>query len=706
MSVQTTLHAVSPLESGRPFPLGATLDDSGCNFAVYSPGATAVTLCLFDEQERETRQVSMASRTGHTWHVRVPDVRAGQLYGLRADGPFAPHEGLYFNAHKLLIDPYALALSRPCEYHPSLRTLAEPEREPLVPTPDNHDSSRAIPKGVVVDPSDFDWQGDQRPETPWQQTVIYEAHVKGLTRQHPDVPEAHQGTYLGMAHPSIINHLQALGVTAVQLMPVHAIMPEPRLCDLALTNYWGYNSASWFAPDPRYAYRDSVNELKTLVRALHKAGIEVILDVVYNHTAEADARGTTLSLKGLTASESYRFGTDGSDFINDTGCGNTVNIESLSMLTLIMDSLRYWTEHYHIDGFRFDLAATLGREHNAFRTQAAFFKAVAQDPALSRVKLIAEPWDIGPGGYQLGHFPDTWYECNDRFRDTVRGFWRGDAGLLPDFCTRMMGSRDLLQKGDRAFSTSLNYVTYHDGFTLEDLVSYERRHNDANLENNQDGHGHNLSANYGAEGPVSDPAILAVRDRQKRNMLTTLLLSQGAVHLLGGDELGRTQQGNNNAYCQDNALSWFDWSSKNNDLYLFIQRLTRLRASSTLFHDLVFSNDELTEGPAQSDAVHWFNRSGHRMSIADWHNTENQVIGLLLSPAVRNLETDLNDCDEYFLWLINAGTESVRYQLPALGINRWNCLLDTNQVTGEPDRQTVSAREITLPARSQILLGK
>ncbi|MEX0584130.1 MAG: glycogen debranching protein GlgX [Natronospirillum sp.] len=686
------LRSASSHPTGRPFPLGAQLDNKGCNFAVYSPRATGVTLCFFDSDGAATEEIVMAARSGNVWHIYLSDIKAGQAYGYRTQGPFQPEQRLYFAPEKLLIDPYANALSRPVEYHPSFNTLADHE----VLTRDRRNSGPFMAKSLVVDHQNFDWDDDTHPYTPWTQTVIYETHIKGISQLHPEVPDAERGTYLGMTHPAIIKHLKDLGVTAVQLMPIQASMPEPRLQSLKLTNYWGYNTVNWFAPDPRYASEDAVTEFKQLVRALHQAGIEVILDVVYNHTAEGDLFGTTLSQRGLFAEQCYRYGHDGTRYVNDSGCGNTVNLFDTSLLQLVMDSLRHWVRTYHVDGFRFDLAATLGREARHFSPHSAFFKAIAQDPILNRVKLIAEPWDIGPNGYQLGQFPDTWHECNDRYRDTVRGFWRGDAGLLPDFCTRLMGSRDLLQKGERAYSTSLNFITYHDGFTLHDLVSYEARHNEANLENNRDGHGHNLSINFGHEGGTNDRAINILRQRQKRNLLATLLLSQGAVHLLGGDEIGRTQQGNNNAYCQDNEINWYDWENSDQDLYQFVQTLISLRQSSNLFHDLVFTTDELQDGPAHNDAVHWFNNQGKPMAISDWHNPECRTVGLLLSSSVADIRTELAACDECFLWLINAADTDKDIVLPTSNVTGWQLIIDTARTHHE---------ETSLPLENQYVLG-
>lgn len=689
------------LPAGDPFPLGAHPDAQGCNFAVYSPHATQLTLCLFDARGQETDRLPMSARSGNIWHLYAPGLEPGQAYGLRADGPFKVEEQLFFTPEKLLLDPYAQALDGPAEYHASMDTLADRRAG----TADRRDSGAHMPKGLIVDHGQFDWQGDRPLHTPWTQTIIYETHIKGISMRHPDVPEEQRGTYLGMAHPAIIDHLRQLGITAVQLMPIQSFMPEAHLQTHGLTNYWGYNPINWFAPDPRYACRDAVNEFKTLVRTLHQANIEVIMDVVYNHTAEAGLTGTTLNLRGLSARHSYRHHRATGELINDTGCGNTINADHPIMLKMIMDSLRFWVTDYHIDGFRFDLAATLGREERHFSPRAAFFKALGQDPALSRTKLIAEPWDIGPNGYQLGQFPEQWYECNDLFRDTVRGFWRGDDGLLPDFCTRLMGSRDRLQKGEHAFSTSLNYVTYHDGFTLTDLVSYEQRHNEANREHNRDGHGHNLSANYGVEGPSCDPQVQALRAQQKRNLLTSLLLSQGAVHLLGGDELGRTQGGNNNAYCQDNDTSWYNWETRDTDTLIFLQRLIELRQSSSLFHDLVFRPEEWLQGPAHNDMVHWFNIAGQIMTLDDWHNPGTKTLSVLLSPARPDVHHGLADCEQVFLWLINASINAQDVHLPQTDIEHWPVLLHTDLTAPEQAGMTVN-QMLRLPPRSQCLLGR
>ena len=702
----TRVNPDSRMETGKAYPMGAHARDGGVNFAVYSPHARNIMLCLFDEQDTETQCLSLPARSGDIWHGFLPDLPPGTCYGFRAEGEFEPDRGLLFNPNKLLVDPYAKALSRPFEPHPSLYAHDTNDLSALKPS--NQDSAPHLPKALTPGTDTFDWQGIPQPDTPWPQTVIYEVHVKGFTQQNSDIPKHLRGTYLGMAHEASISYLKNLGVTAVQLMPCLAFMSEPRLADLKLVNYWGYNPANFFSPDPRYAVKDAVNEFKTLVRSLHQAGIEVILDVVYNHTAEGNLLGPMLSHKGLHGPQFYRHQPENfSHFIDTTGCGNTVDVHQLYPLTLVMDSLRHWLNEYQVDGFRFDLAATLGREAWDFSNQSAFFKAVSQDPVIRHCKLIAEPWDIGRGGYQLGQFPEQWYECNDRYRDTLRRFWKGDAGTLPEFATRLMGSRDLLKKGSRSYSTSLNYVTYHDGFTLEDLVSYNQRHNSANQERNLDGHDNNLSYNWGSEGATTNPDLIAQRRQIKRNLMASLLLSQGAVHLLGGDEIGRTQKGNNNAYCQDNPISWFDWSRPDTQLHAFIQQCIDIRNSSTLFHDLVFSTEQLIEEPATTDKVHWYRGDGYAMEIKDWQDPENRSLGILLSSDIDNPAINLHLCPEYYLILVNAGQRDMVFTLPSNPVTGWERLFDTALNDGLKEKTPARIRtSYTLKAHSLALLSR
>lgn len=702
----TRINPDSDLEPGKPYPMGATAHDAGMNFAVYSPSATQVSLCLFDDQDKETQRQALPARTGDVWHGFMPGLEGGVRYGFRVDGDFIPEEGLLFNPNKVLLDPYAKALSGPILPHHShyAHDLADHQHLSASPT----DNALHVAKALTPLNQPFDWQETTRPATPWPQTVLYELHVKGFSMLNPAVPEKLRGTYLGLAHEASIQYLKDLGITAVQLMPCLAFMTEPRLAKLGLVNYWGYNPACFFAPEPRYAIEDAITELKTAIRELHRAGIEVILDVVYNHTAESELLGPTLNHKGLHAAEFYRTHPDNFlHFIDNTGCGNSVNTYNQYPLTLVMDSLRHWLSEYQVDGFRFDLAASLGREEWDFSAESSFFKAVAQDPVIRHCKLIAEPWDIGRHGYQLGHFPEQWYECNDRYRDCARHFWRGDAGHLPEFATRLMGSRDLLKKGSRSFSTSVNYVTYHDGFTLHDLVSYNERHNEANQERNLDGHGHNISSNWGVEGPSDDDKVSAFRRQMKRNFFATLLLSQGAIHLLGGDEVGRTQRGNNNAYCQDNAISWLDWENQDKSLYRFVQQCIRIRQSCSLFHDLIFSAEQLIDRPTSSDKVHWYSPSGYAMEIKEWQDPDSRCVGVLLSTDIDNPAINLHQCDDYYLILINASTEAVDFTLPANPITGWNRLFDTSRNDGMTEDTPESVRRhYSLQAHSVVLLGR
>ncbi len=547
---------------GGPHPLGATWDGEGVNFALFSESARAVQLCLFDDAtaSEPTATITMGEQTDNVWHVYLPDVRPGALYGYRVDGPYEPQRGHRFNASKLLIDPYAKAVSGPIRWSDELfgYTIGDPEVDLSF---DTRDSAGAMPKCLVVDPA-FTWDDDRSPNTPWNQTVIYETHVRGMTQRHPGVPEHLRGTYLGLASDPIIDHLLGLGVTAVELMPVHHFVADRHLVDQGLTNFWGYNSIAFLAPHVGYAtggLGQQVSEFKSMVRTLHRAGLEVILDVVYNHTGEGNQLGPTLSLRGIDNSVYYRLMPDQPQYHLDyTGTGNSLNILHPRAMGLVTDSLRYWVTDMHVDGFRFDLAPVLVRGYEAGQP-SAFFEIIQQDPVLSKVKLIAEPWDASPDGYQLGQFPTGWSEWNGAFRDCVRRFWRGDPGQVPELASRLTGSSDIYAPSGRRTYASINFVTCHDGFTLTDLVSYDDKHNEANGEENRDGAQDNVSRNWGAEGPTNSARIQRARDRMKRNFLTTLLFAQGVPMLLGGDEIGRTQQGNNNAYCQDNEVSWFDW---------------------------------------------------------------------------------------------------------------------------------------------------
>lgn len=667
------------LKPGSEAPLGASLDPKGCNFAVWAPEATAVILCLYDEAEREVARFSLRERKGQYWFGYVEGVKAGQAYGYRLQGPAVP--GGLFDEHKLLLDPYAKAISRPLEW--DAKAYAG-------------DSAAMMSKSLVVDETAFDWQDSRRPGHNDCQSVLYEAHVKGFTQLHPEVPEAWRGKYLGFCHPAVIRHLQSLGITAVQLLPVASFMSEPRLEDLGLANYWGYNPVCFMAPDPRYGVTDAVAEFKTLVRELHKAGIEVILDVVYNHTAEGGHGGPLLCYKGFDNRNYYMFesgahGPDYARYVNVTGCGNSLNVDHPNVLRLVMDSLRYWVEQMQVDGFRFDLAVTVAREGNEFDPWGGFFKAVLQDPVLSQVKLVAEPWDIGPFGYRLGQFPSNWKETNDRYRDTVRSFWRGDTGRMADFATRLLGSRDIFPKSYRAIHSSVNFITYHDGFTLEDLVSYNQRHNHANAEDNRDGHGHNLSANYGVEGPTADRRISHMRQQQKRNLLATLLLSQGTPHLLAGDELGRTQMGNNNAYCQDNRISWLSWELREEDerLLEFVRQMISLRRGSSVFSGLKLADDHYLGLQQETHHVDWYHPDGRLLTDADWNTPVSQVFVMDIG--------DLKGAGERWAVLFNASGYDIHFRLPTpFDGMLWEQVVDTAASDGLPFLPDDIRRQVAL----------
>jgi glycogen operon protein len=603
---------------GKPQPLGSTVLPYGCNFAIYAPDAEKVELCLFNEAEEETGRLTLPGKSGSIWHGFIPGMKQGSYYGYRIYGATPAAPGTCFDPQKLLIDPYAKCLNRPVIWHPDLY---------------QGDSQFMIPKGITTD-DHFDWQSVDKPEIKASERILYELHVKGFTRANSIIPPMNRGTYLGLAHPEAIKYFKKLGITSLQLMPVASFMSEPRLQEMGLSNYWGYNTINFFAPDSRYAAEDPVTEFKTMVRELHRHGLEVILDVVFNHTAEGGAGGPLISFRGIDNKGSYLFENENGKpnyqrSVNNTGCGNSVNFDNPNMLRTVLDALRYWATEMQVDGFRFDLAVSLAREEGQYRHHSAFFKALYQDPILSKCVLIAEPWDIGDGGYQLGQFPEPWLECNDRYRDTLRAFWRGDKGYIGDFATRIAGSRDIFCKGHRPVSASVNFITYHDGFTLEDMVSYAERHNLANGENNRDGHSHNLSANHGVEGPTEDPVILAERQLHKRNLLASMLLSVGTPHLLAGDEFGRTQQGNNNAYCQDNELNWIDWTlaEKHREQLHFVRRLTRLRKRLSILTSLNLHDDPYQQN-SYAHELHWHKPGGGLLREGDWHDPSNCVLGL------------------------------------------------------------------------------
>jgi isoamylase len=681
---------------GRPYPLGATWDGAGVNFALFSEHATAVALCLFDEHDpgKETRQIRIEQRTDQVWHVYVPGIRPGALYAYRVNGPYEPTQGHRFNPAKALLDPYAKAIAGTLEWNNALfgYDRAHPAEDLK---PDDRDSAPCLPKSVVVDPT-FDWQDDRPPLTRWSRTVIYEVHVKGFTRLHPEVPPELRGTYAGLASPAAVRHLTELGVTAVELLPVHHSVTEKYQADRGLTNYWGYNSIGFFCPDSRYSASghlgQQVGEFKQMVKTLHRAGIEVILDVVYNHTAESNHLGPTLCFRGIDNDAYYRLSPEDPRFYVDyTGCGNTLNMRHPRTIQLLMDSLRYWVLEMRVDGFRFDLAAALARELHDVDRLSAFFDVIHQDPVISQVKLIAEPWDLGQGGYQVGNFPVGWTEWNGKYRDTIRRYWKGDEGQAAELAYRLTGSSDLYETGGRRPYASVNFVTAHDGFTLADLVSYNGKHNEANGEDNRDGTDDNSSWNCGAEGPSDDPQIVALRERQMRNFLATLFLSQGIPMLVGGDEMGRTQQGNNNAYCQDTPLSWLHWppTEPGRRLIDFTRRLIRLRHANPVFHRHMFFQGRRIQGSAVKDLA-WFRPDGKEMTDEEWRNGLSRCLGLRLSGDAIEEVDDMGEpiVGDTFLILLNAHHEPVPFVLPAHEARvRWEPVLDTRDWDGEADRQ-------------------
>ncbi len=669
---------------GAPHPLGATWDGVGVNFALFSEHATRVELCLFDspDAEVESLTIPLPEQTDMVWHGYLPDVHPGQLYGYRVHGPYEPRDGHRFNPYKLLLDPYAKVVGRPARWHESLFGFRSGEEDD---TFDERDSAAYAPLAAVADES-FTW-GDDRPlRTPWHKTLIYELHVKGFTKLHPLVSEPHRGKYLGVASEAAIRHLTSLGVTAVELMPVHYHQDEWHLIQRGLTNYWGYNTLAYFAPDARYATsptpRDVVREFKMMVRALHAAGLEVILDVVYNHSAEGNHLGPTLSLRGIDNASYYRLDPQNRrQYLDFTGCGNTLNMRSPRVLQLIMDSLRYWALEMHVDGFRFDLASALARELHEVDKLGAFFDIIHQDPVLSQVKLIAEPWDLGEGGYQVGNFPTKWTEWNGKYRDAVRRFWRGDAGVTSELATRLAGSSDLYEQSGRRPYASINFITAHDGFTLHDLVAYEQKHNLANGEDNRDGENYNLSWNCGVEGPTTDHRILAERARQRRNLIATLLLSVGVPMLSGGDEVWRTQLGNNNAYCQDNEISWTSWelTTEEKDFLEFTRRVTRLWRENAVLRRRKFFQGRRIRGADVVD-ITWLDPSGVEMTDKAWSSPDVRCLGVRLNgDAIDEVdERGLRITGDTLLLLLNAGAAAVPFALPeTLPAQRWETLLDT-----------------------------
>jgi isoamylase len=694
---------------GRPYPLGSTWDGEGVNFALYSEHAEKVELCLFDiSGRRETLRVPLPEQTDMVWHGYLPEIRPGQLYAYRVYGPYAPRQGHRFNHHKLLLDPYGKQIQGAMNWtdsHFGYRIGHKQEDLSF----DRRDNAAGMPKNRVID-SAFTWGADAPPRIPWHETLIYELHVKGFTMCHPDLPSHLRGTYAALSTAPVIEFLTRLGVTSIELMPVHSFVDDRQLVDRGLRNYWGYSSIGFLALEPRYLSTNSIREFKTMVKTLHSAGLEVILDVVYNHTAEGNHLGPTLSLRGIDNTTYYRLIPDDPRYYMDyTGTGNTLNMQHPRVLQLIMDSLRYWVLDMHVDGFRFDLAATLARELHEVDRLGAFLDIIHQDPVLSQVKLIAEPWDLGEGGYQVGNFPVGWAEWNDRYRDTVRGYWKGDGGLVGDLAYRLTGSSDLYGHSGRRPYASVNFVTAHDGFTLQDQVSYNDKHNEANGEENRDGANNNLSWNCGAEGPTEDINIQALRAKQKRNLLATLLLSQGVPMIYAGDPIGHSQMGNNNAYCQDNPTSWLNWNLQphDRDLLAFVQRMINLRKRHPVFRRRRFFQGRPIKGANIKDLL-WLSPGGKEMSEDEWRDPAVRCLGMLLSGQGLD-ETDERGRkvgDENFLVLLNAHHEDVGFTLPAsIPSTRWSAWMDTSRDGGLRPADTYNAGAVyPLQARSLVVL--
>jgi len=675
--------ASSTVWPGRPYPLGATWDGKGTNFALFTANAEYVELCLFDRNgKKEIERLRLPEYTDQVWHGYLPDVKPGHLYGYRVHGPYAPSEGHRFNANKLLVDPYAKALTGEIIWHRNnyAHRLDHPKADLSF---NRFDNAKYMPKCVVVDAHHH--RTDQsRPDTPWHDTLIYELHVRGMTMQHPQVPKPKRGTFAGLASPPIIAHLKSLGVNTVEILPVHPSVNEQHLEDKGLSNYWGYSSFNFFAPAPRYLSARNIAEFRTMVDLFHDADIQVILDVVYNHTGEGNHLGPSISFRGIDNASYYRLNRDDPRYYTDfTGCGNTLNITHPRVLQMVMDSLRYWVEVMHVDGFRFDLATTLARSPDSYSISSPFLSAIRQDPTLAKAKMIAEPWDLGPNGYQLGQFPTSWSEWNDVYRNKVRQFWRGDSGLMGDFASSITGSSNLFSHQGRRPRASINFITAHDGFTLHDLTSYERKHNEANQENNRDGTDHNLSWNFGVEGATKDETITRARMQQKRNLIATLLLSQGIPMITAGDELGNTQNGNNNAYCQDNETSWLSWTTLNDhdrDFLEFVRFLSKLRREHPVFsRPKFFYGHEIGEGTIKD--ITWLSPRGEELSPNDWDLSYARCLGFHLGGDVGTYYSrrGIRQDDDQFIILMNAHYGTVPFELPGPDLGKeWSCLLDTS----------------------------
>ena len=692
---------------GDEYPLGCSYDGIGVNVSVFSDIAEAVEICLFDDDGNETR-LELPERTGPRWHGYLPDVSPGQRYGLRVHGPWQPHEGARCNPAKLLIDPYARAIAGEVQWDPAVygHRFDEPD------LPDTADSAPFVPLGVIVNPW-FDWEGDQLLRTPLSDTIIYETHVKGATQRHPDIEPELRGTYAGIAHPAFVEHLTGLGVTAVELMPVHQFVHDAHLVERGLRNHWGYNSIGFFAPHNEYDHRgeqgEQVQDFKQMVKTLHANGIEVILDVVYNHTAEGNHLGPLLSFKGIDNAAYYRLVDEDRRYYMDyTGTGNSLNMRNPYVLQLVMDSLRYWVTEMHVDGFRFDLASTLARGLHEVDRLSAFFDLIQQDPTIGQVKLIAEPWDVGEGGYQVGNFPPQWAEWNGKYRDCLRDYWRGSDQALGEFAYRLTGSSDLYEYDARRPHASVNFICAHDGFTLRDLVSYEQKHNEANGENNQDGADDNRSWNCGIEGPTDDPQVNALRSRQQRNFLASLLLSQGIPMLLGGDEIGRTQRGNNNAYCQDNEVSWYDWDAVDEPLLVFTRNLLTLRRHHRVFRRRTFFHGRPIHGSGVSD-IAWFTPSGDEMEESQWEQGFAKALAVFLNgDALGRGRRGEEYSDDSFLLLFNAHHDAVQFTLPpARWGDEWLVEIDTSVPSPDVDRPAVKAGQpVDVGDRSMVVLRR
>jgi glycogen operon protein len=674
------------IRPGRPYPLGASWDGEGVNFALFSAHAEKVELCLFDRSgTREEARIAMPEYTDEVWHVYLPDGRPDLLYGYRVHGPYDPANGHRFNPNKLLLDPYAKSLHGGLRWSDALfgYRVGGPREDLAI---DRRDDARFVPKCRVVEPA-FTWGEEHRPQIPWQETIILELSVRGITKRHPGVDPGHRGTFAGLVAPAMVDYLVALGITAVELLPIHAAVDDRHLVNRGLANYWGYNTIGFFAPDPRLLPVGSIADFKTMVKRLHDAGIEVILDVVYNHSGEGNHLGPTLTFRGIDNASYYRLADDPRFYRDFTGTGNTLNLDHPRVLALVMDSLRYWATEMHVDGFRFDLCASLARENGNFAQGSAFFDAVRQDPIMAGLKLIAEPWDLGPFGYQLGNFPPGWAEWNGRYRDTLRCFWKGDHGLVAEVASRLAGSSDIFDHRGRRPWASINFITAHDGFTLQDVVSYNQKYNEGNGEGNRDGHDANFSWNCGAEGPTDDAEILALRNRQKRNLLASLLLTLGVPMILAGDEIGRTQQGNNNAYCQDNEISWTDWERRlpeDDALRRFVAYLIDLRRKHRVFSRPRFFRGEVLSEAGVKD-ITWLTPAGEETTGEDWGNPFALSLGYVLSGAAGEFFTPggQRDIDESFLVMMNAYFEDLDFRFPLLAAPMsWEALVDTAEPSG------------------------